>query len=107
EVSREALGRLLETAVEALLSGAQIGLERRAAQAQIIARAAPPAPAPAPSPAAPAGPPRRERAAPSWRAELALMYEAQGFAPEALAAHGPVVGVWVGSTRGRVRPGVW
>jgi len=62
EVAREELGHILETAVEAMLSGARIGLERSALEARPPSppprpRPVPPPPPEPPAPAPPPSPP--------------------------------------------------
>lgn len=82
ELAREAIGHILETAVDALAHGAHIGIE----------------PAPASSI------PRSPVAPPHW--ELGAAYEGEVYAPGVLT-DGPAASLYVGSSRGAVRPGGW
>lgn len=49
EVGREVVGHIIESAVDAFLSGAEIGVSREVAERQVSAEALPPAPSPPPS----------------------------------------------------------
>jgi|HubBroStandDraft_6_1064221.scaffolds.fasta_scaffold259527_2 hypothetical protein len=84
ELAREAIGHILETAVDALAHGARIG----------IANEQPPTNATPDSRIPP----------PHW--ELGAAYEGEVYAP-GLLADGPVASFYVGSSRGAVRPGGW
>ncbi len=85
EMAREAIGHILETAVDALAHGAHIG----------VANEQPPANA---TPDSDVVPP------PHW--ELGASYEGEIYAPGVLAS-GPAASFYVGASRGAVRPGGW
>jgi hypothetical protein len=92
EIAREAIGHILETAVDALAHGAQIGIANQQALANatpdsLVAR-----------PASPHVPP------PHW--ELGASYEGEIDAPGVLA-NGPAASFYIGASRGAVRPGGW
>jgi hypothetical protein len=84
EMAREAIGHILETAVDALAHGARIGIanEQTPADATPGSRVAPP----------------------HW--ELGAAYEGEVYAPGVLA-DGPAASFYVGSSRGAVRLGGW
>jgi hypothetical protein len=98
EIAREAVGHILETAVDALAHGARIGITREDARAEIEKASAPveSGPTSAPAPAAP-GP----------RLEFGAMYEAELYATGGVVAHGPGGSFYVGRWGGAVRPGGW
>jgi hypothetical protein len=83
ELAREAIGHILETAVDALEHGGRIGIE--------------------PDPATPfaAGP----RIPSRW--ELGALYEGEVYGPRGLVANGPEAAFYIGARRGAVRPGAW
>ena len=108
---REATARIVATALEALLGGAQIGVERAKVDEELT-RSSAPAPAPAPpvsvaTPTAPAAPaPPAARARPdhlSFRA--GAQYGVQLFSSEVPLVHGPGVVVSGGPRAGVTRPG--
>jgi hypothetical protein len=84
EMAREAIGHILETAVDALAHGARIG----------IANEPPPASATPDSRVSP----------PHW--ELGAAYEGEVDAPGVLT-DGPAASFYIGASRGAVRPGGW
>ncbi|AKU99754.1 hypothetical protein AKJ09_06418 [Labilithrix luteola] len=93
EIAREAAMAALQTAVDALLHGGQIGVTREEARTEL---GLPPEPPPPPPPA-PVAPPVGSKKAPSSPAAkprttlgLGLAYEIGGYADESLE-HGPVV----------------
>jgi hypothetical protein len=99
ELAREAIGHILETAVDAIGHGARIGVTREEARAQIEERASAPVP--------PVLVPPPPRAGPGPRLEFGAMYEAELFAQAAVVANGPIGTFHVGAPRGRLRPGGW
>jgi hypothetical protein len=98
ELAREAIGHILETAVDALAHGARIGITREEARAEIEKSSA------ALEPASPAAPREADQGA---RFEFGALYEAEVFAQNGVIAHGPVGGIYAGAARGTVRPGGW
>lgn len=82
ELVNEATARVVATALEALLSGAQIGVERAKVAAEL---APPPAPAPAPAPPLRPAPPAAAPLA-FW---LGAHYGAQLFSSQLPVVHGP------------------
>ncbi len=100
ELAREAIGHILETAVDALEHGGRIGIEPDEVRSR--REDAPPEPRP-PGPAAPfaVGP----RIPPRW--ELGALYEGEVYAPRGLVANGPEAAFYIGAPRGAVRPGAW
>jgi hypothetical protein len=87
ELAREAIGHILETAVDALVHGGTIGIapdEGRPATER------PPSPQPTP---------------PRW--ELGALYEGEVYAPHGLIANGPEAAFYIGARRAAVRPGAW
>jgi hypothetical protein len=84
EMAREALGHILETAVDALAHGASIGIANEQALAHTTADAV---------------------AAPT-HSELGASYEAEIDAP-GVVANGPAASFYIGANRGAVRPGGW
>ena len=87
EVANDALGHILEAAVEALLDGAHIGMDREKAERTL----APPAEVPSSSPPSPPAAPPTLPVPPLFHSQLGVAYEGQLYAPQALVAHGPVV----------------
>jgi hypothetical protein len=84
ELANEATARVVATALEALLSGAQIGVER----AKVAAELAPPPPPPPTPP--PVQPPRPAPPAPAALAfRLGAHYGAQLFSSQLPVVHGP------------------
>jgi hypothetical protein len=98
ELSREAIGHILETAVDALAHGAQIGVAREEARLQIEEASAPVDVPPLPAPS---------QGAPGPRLELGAMYEAELYAQGGVVANGPAASFYIGKPRGAVRPGGW
>jgi hypothetical protein len=96
ELAREAIGHILETAVDALAHGARIGVTREEARAEIEQASEPVAPVLAPV---------ASRAGPAPRLEFGAMYEAELFAQDGIVANGPSATFYVGAPRGRLRPG--
>ncbi len=84
EMAREAIGHILETAVDALAHGARIGI----ANEEALADATPDSLVPPPH----------------W--ELGASYEGEIYAPGVLA-NGPAASFYIGASRGAVRPGGW
>jgi hypothetical protein len=99
EVLREAVGHILETAVDALLRGGHLGVERE--KLALVAQPAAEAP--------PLLPPRAPRPSPEnlFYGELGASYEAQLFGRGGVVRQGPEASVFAGIARGRIRPGVW
>jgi hypothetical protein len=87
ELAREELGHILETACEGLLAGSEVG-EPRAGVAPRLMPSAPPTTVVAVAPPPAEGGPSR--------VQLALLYEAGTFAPEAHFTHGPEASLFVG-----------
>jgi hypothetical protein len=98
ELAREAVGHILETAVDALAHGARIGVTREEARAEIEKASAPVTPLVAPTPSA---------TGPGPRLEFGAAYEAELYAQGGLVANGPVGTFYVGAPRGKLRPGGW
>jgi hypothetical protein len=96
ELAREAIGHILETAVDALEHGARIGVTREEARAEIENAPLPVAPVPAPAP---------PQAGPRPRLEFGAMYEAELYGQGGIIANGPTGTFHVGAPRGRLRPG--
>jgi len=97
ELAREAIGHILETAVDALAHGARIGVTREEARLEFERSApveAPPRPA-------------LTQVAPGPRLEFGAMYEAELYAQGAVVATGPTGSFYVGGPRGTLRPGGW
>lgn len=97
EIAREAAMAALQTAVDALLHGGQIGISREEARTELglppePTPASPPPPAPAPVPVP--TPPQKKASTPVEKPRttlgLGLAYEVGGYADESLE-HGPVV----------------
>jgi hypothetical protein len=87
EVAREQLGHIVESSVQALLEGGEIGVSRTEAAAELgVSEPAPPPPPPAPEPPAP--PPAREPATAGW---VGLGYQAQFWGGPVPAYHGPAL----------------
>jgi hypothetical protein len=131
EIAREAMGHILETAVDALAHGARIGVSREEARSEIERTAPPPAPVAAPPPTpAPAPTPSRSEPEPpaAERASLPAAEPVTAHAPGAAGASpvlelggdyragmyadgvvtdGPGAAFYLGAPRGRVRPGGW
>jgi hypothetical protein len=105
EVTREALGHILETAVEALLHGGRLGISREEAEPLLV----PPRPHNAPTPARTPLPDVEKPPAPPTplRFELGALYEAGSYAKEAALAHGPELSFVVERRSGSLRPGAW
>ncbi len=100
EVAREAIGHILENAVDALAHGARIGTTPDGARSENEGGQASLRP---PAPAAPIA--ARAGTAPHW--ELGALYEGELYAPHGLIANGPAAALYIGARRGPVRPGVW
>lgn len=96
EIAREAAMAALQTAVDALLHGGQIGISREEARTELGLPPEPPAPTPTPPPVpAPVAVPPQKKASPPVEKPrttlgLGLAYEIGGYADESLE-HGPVV----------------
>jgi hypothetical protein len=107
ELTREAVGHVLETAVDALLHGARIGVVREEARRELEE---PHSPAPPPESSPVPGPPEPEPARPSTL-DLGLRwgaaYEAGLYASGVVVTHGPEATLVVVSGHARVRPGLW
>jgi hypothetical protein len=86
ELAREAIGHILETAVDALTHGARIGIEREQARTELERESAPSA-----------GP----------RLEFGAMYEGELYAQGGIIANGPLGTFYIGAPRGTLRPGGW
>jgi hypothetical protein len=95
EVTREAAAHILETAVDALLRGEHLGIERE--KVLPIPSASVPA-----APSVPAKPPPRPNL---LRGEVLLSYEAQLFGPGPVVRQGPELSVGIEFGHGRFRPG--
>ena len=99
EIAREELGHIVESSVDALLGGGEIGVSRVEAAAQLGVDIRPPeepapeAPAPSPEPA------------PRAQGVLGLGYQAQFWGGSVPAYHGPVLLGGVRASATRVRPG--
>jgi len=95
ELTREEVGHILETAVDALLHGSRIGITREEARSSIA-----PSPPPPPPPARPA----------TVHFEGGVYYAAQVFSTDAALTHGPLVSLLAardtGPHTGPVRPGL-
>ena len=89
ELAREELGHILETACEGLLSGGEVGEPRAGVAPRLLPPPRPPAAVAAVVPA------RATETGPA-RAQVALLYEAGAFAPEARLTHGPEVSLFIG-----------
>lgn len=106
EVLRESIGQIVESTVEALRSGATIGVSREELLPKPPPkRAAPPPPPPSPPPREPA-PPRRA----PLRFSVGVSYRLSAFAPELPIVHGPAAafriesaGGWGGVLSGQLR----
>jgi len=98
ELAREAIGHILENAVDALAHGARIGTAPD--QARSESEGTRPS---APAPAAPIA--ARPGTAPHW--ELGALYEGELYAPHGLVANGPAAVFYVGARRGTLQPGAW
>ena len=105
ELARESAARVLSTALEALLSGARIGLTREHWVSEFGLNQRPAAPRDATTgPVEPAPEPEPERDEPALlRAEAALGYEAAGYASPFELAHGPLVELALTRSVGRGR----
>jgi hypothetical protein len=100
ELAREAIGHILETAVDALAHGARIGVARE--DARTDSEEAPPAPQPA-APVLVRPPAQTGGAA---RLELGALYEGELYA-SGVVASGPTATFYVGAPRATMRPGGW
>jgi hypothetical protein len=98
ELAREAIGHILETAVDALTHGARIGIEREQARSELERESAPPAPVLAPTPS---------RASAGPRLEFGVMYEGELYAQGGVVASGPAGTFYIGAPGGTLRPGGW
>jgi hypothetical protein len=109
EVTREAAAHILETAVDALLRGARLGVEREKVELPALAPVEPAGRAstsPQPVPGPPSIPAPRSPVRPNLlRGELALSYEIQLFGPGPVVRQGPELSVGLTLGHGRVRPG--
>jgi hypothetical protein len=94
EVTRETAAHILETAVDALLRGEHLGIERDKVEV--------PAPPPPPPIAVPPKPPPRPNL---LRGDASLAYEAQVFGPGPVIRQGPELSVALTVGQGRWRPG--
>lgn len=100
ELVREATARVVATALEALLNGAEIGVERAKLRAELDEpRAAEPRPAPAPPPAAPAPKPS------AFGATLGAHYGLELFSSEVPVVQGPGLSVGLSDAVHSSRPG--
>lgn len=95
ELTREELGHILETTVEAMLAGARIGVER------VPPRRPAPATTRAQSPRAGAVTP------PPFTAAATLGYALSPLGPSAPPSHGPLLAASLELPRVAARPGVW
>jgi hypothetical protein len=100
ELAREAIGHILENAVDALAHGARIGTAPDEARSEN--EGAQPSVRP-PAPAAPIA--ARAGSAPHW--ELGALYEGELYAPRGVIANGPAAVLYIGARPGTVRPGAW
>jgi hypothetical protein len=102
ELTREELGHILETAVEAMLAGARIGVER-------VVQAPPPRRQPAPTPGRTSRPAPRTtpEPRPSFIAGPVVGYAVAPLGPSAPPSHGPVLAASLEAPRLPLRPGVW
>jgi hypothetical protein len=100
ELVREATARVVATALEALLSGAEIGVER----AKLKAELEEPPPAPPPPPAAPPPPPPAAKPS-AFAATLGAHYGLELFSSEVPVVHGPGLSVGLNDTAHSIRPG--
>jgi hypothetical protein len=100
ELAREAIGHILENAVDALAHGARIGTAPDEVRSEN--EGAEPSLRP-PATAAPIA--ARAGTASHW--ELGALYEGELYGPRGLIANGPAAVLYVGAQRGTVRPGVW
>jgi hypothetical protein len=87
ELAREAIGHILETAVDALAHGGTIGVAPDETRPPTEGAQSPP-----PTP-------------PRW--ELGALYEGEVYAPRGLIANGPEATFYIGARRAAVRPGAW
>jgi hypothetical protein len=106
EVARESLGHIIESSVDALLAGGEIGVSREAAEVE-VAEAMPdrtPPPRPIEAPVVRTATDRAEGA----RVSIGAAYQASALASDPLFLHGPAIFVAVGVPRGwNVRPLAW
>jgi hypothetical protein len=110
ELAREAMGHILENAVDALLHGARIGVVREEARRE-LEEARSPAPPPdgsappsaAVPPEAATPPPPSQRLGLEWGA----LYEAELYADGGVITHGPAATLVVGPREGTLRPALW
>lgn len=125
EVARESLGNIVESAIDALLAGAEFGVSREALEAQVEQELA--ATEPAPSPERPAESPRETPSSPliepranesPWLPSGFVGYRVEFAKRTELLRHGPELGVivwqrvntlgaFVGVSGGYRMPSVW
>jgi hypothetical protein len=99
EVTREAIGHIVESAIDALLQGRQIGVSR--AQAHVALGV------PAPPRTAAARPLRPSRQPAPLAVDVGAFYQVQQYSPTVPVVHGPGVITALGAGRGQVRPIGW
>lgn len=111
EVTRETIGHIVQSSVEAMLAGQRIGLAREEARAALglgpVAADAPPGSSPKAAPPVPGRPDRgvrADRAPASLGLDVGVRYEALAWSRESPALHGP--GVAVSTTFGAALPRV-
>jgi hypothetical protein len=94
EVARESLGNIVESAIDALLAGADFGVSRQALAAQVQeeigpADSDPPPEAPAREPEEPRAPRRRVEPPSAWLSSALAGYRVEFTRSTALVRHGP------------------
>jgi hypothetical protein len=101
EVAREVLGHIIESAVDAFLSGLDVGVTREVAERQVTAESPPPPAAPATASAPPAATSNRFE----WlRLGVVVAYRATQIAQLPTILHGPTLGMALAiPIRGSVR----
>jgi hypothetical protein len=105
ELAREAIGHILETAVDALLHGARIGVVREDAQNELEGPFSPAVPG-AVAKAAPAVSPKGERAI-RLHVQGGADYEAALYGDRGIVAHGPAAMLFVAAGDRPLRPALW
>jgi hypothetical protein len=108
ELAREAIGHILETAVDALLHGARIGIVREDAERELEGPPSSTPPAPMPSSSATTSVPSpASDSARGFRVAGGAAYEASLYANGGVVTHGPAGTLLVAAGRGVFRPGLW
>jgi hypothetical protein len=107
ELAREAIGHILETAVDALLHGARIGIVREDAERELEGPPSSTPPAPPPSSATISVPSARSDSSRGFHVAGGAEYEGVLYANGGVVTHGPAGTLHVAAGSGTFQPALW